>query len=147
MLLKINFALRTYRKIDFISFFQRDFISVNCWQWIYVRFDCRLLGTSPWYRPVTIAAILISWFTYHVYYLAFIHFDYGYNMQMNIYVGEYNSLNSHVRLPYVGEYKLTSQCINSHVRLPYVGEYKLMSQCINSHVRLPYVGEYEPMSQ
>lgn len=51
---------------------------------------CRLLGTTPFYRPVGLAALLICWYAYHVYKLAFIHFDYGYNMNVNVLVGVLN---------------------------------------------------------
>ncbi len=34
----------------------------------------------------------ISYFAYHVYYLTFVHFDYNYNMKVNIFVGLLNSV-------------------------------------------------------
>ncbi len=39
-----------------------------------------------------VATILLftSFFAYHVYYLTFIHFDYGYNMTANIAIGKWN---------------------------------------------------------
>lgn len=51
---------------------------------------CRLYGTSPVHRPLIFAALVIALYTYHIYYLAFVHFDYGYNMQVNIFFGALN---------------------------------------------------------
>lgn len=39
-----------------------------------------------------ISSACFVYFCYHVYYLGFVHFDYGYNMQVNLQVGAVNSL-------------------------------------------------------
>jgi len=36
-------------------------------------------------------AVFVAFYTYHVYYLAFVTFDYGYNMKANVAVGVYCS--------------------------------------------------------
>lgn len=51
---------------------------------------CRLFGTTPFVRPLGFAALVIFWYAYHIYHLAFIHFDYGYNMKVNVFVGALN---------------------------------------------------------
>lgn len=51
----------------------------------------RVLGTDKWWKPVVPGIAIFSFFVYHVHYLAFINFDYGYNMQANIVVGAVNS--------------------------------------------------------
>lgn len=61
----------------------------------YLRFILiyfRLYGTSPVRRPLIFAALVIALYTYHIYYLAFVHFDYGYNMQVNIFFGKCKSV-------------------------------------------------------
>lgn len=41
---------------------------------------------------LSIIATSIVYFVYHVYYLSFIHFDYGYNMKVNLVIGALNSI-------------------------------------------------------
>ena len=52
-------------------------------------FVFRVLGTTKEALPklAACAVVLLSFFTYHVHYLAFVRFDYGYNMKANVTVG------------------------------------------------------------
>ncbi|XP_054707277.1 post-GPI attachment to proteins factor 3-like [Uloborus diversus] len=43
------------------------------------------------WMPLTIAVPFISYFGYHIYYLTFVRFDYGYNLKANIIIGLLNS--------------------------------------------------------
>ena len=49
-----------------------------------------MLGTGKEVLPklAACATVLLSFFTYHVHYLAFVRFDYGYNMKANVTVGK-----------------------------------------------------------
>ena len=53
-----------------------------------------LLKKSPLFRQFIrmISLCSIFYYAYHVYYLSFVRFDYGYNMQVNILFGALNSL-------------------------------------------------------
>ncbi|KAK3775098.1 hypothetical protein RRG08_048308 [Elysia crispata] len=53
---------------------------------------CRVVGTERMFSIAFAALALIGLYFYHVYYLAFVHFDYGYNMIMNISAGFVNAL-------------------------------------------------------
>ncbi|KAH9520064.1 Post-GPI attachment to proteins factor 3 [Bulinus truncatus] len=53
---------------------------------------CRVIGPEKKCTLSFVAAMLFVFYSYHIYYLAFIHFDYGYNMSMNIGVGVVNGL-------------------------------------------------------
>ena len=54
-------------------------------------FAFRVFGTGKEALPflAACAVVLLSFFTYHVHYLAFVRFDYGYNMKANVTVGRY----------------------------------------------------------
>ena len=47
----------------------------------------RLIGHDKHWKWTVAAALLLSFYTYHCYYLTFVHFDYGYNMLANVSVG------------------------------------------------------------
>ena len=50
--------------------------------------SCRVIG--PFRRGLWLPAAMpvVAFFAYHAYYLAFVKLDYGYNMRVNITVGE-----------------------------------------------------------
>ncbi|RUS71230.1 hypothetical protein EGW08_021011 [Elysia chlorotica] len=53
---------------------------------------CRVVGTDMVYTIALSASALVGLYFYHIYYLAFVHFDYGYNMIMNVSAGFVNAL-------------------------------------------------------
>ncbi|XP_067649317.1 post-GPI attachment to proteins factor 3-like [Haliotis asinina] len=53
-------------------------------------FSCRILGTKVKWRPCLVSVTLLLIYVQHIYYLAFIKFDYGYNMKMNLGIGAVN---------------------------------------------------------
>ncbi|GFR67355.1 post-GPI attachment to proteins factor 3-like [Elysia marginata] len=53
---------------------------------------CRVIGTEHILYIAVSASTLMGLYFYHIYYLAFVHFDYGYNMIMNISAGFVNAL-------------------------------------------------------
>lgn len=48
---------------------------------------CRVVGTERWWKPICASAVLLVIFIHHIHYMAFIKFDYGYNMKINIAFG------------------------------------------------------------
>ena len=54
-------------------------------------FFIRLFGSHSW-KSVISTAFCVAMFIWHVYNMAFVHFDYGYNMIINISVGAVNSI-------------------------------------------------------
>ena len=63
-----------------------------------IYFFFRLFGTTPLVRPLGFAVLVIFWYAYHIYQLAFIRFDYGYNMKVNVFVGKFYGKNTNYRL-------------------------------------------------
>ncbi|XP_025093997.1 post-GPI attachment to proteins factor 3-like isoform X2 [Pomacea canaliculata] len=53
---------------------------------------CRFHGTKQQWRPALSGFILMTVFAQHFYYMAFVKFDYGYNMMFNITIGFFNIL-------------------------------------------------------
>ena len=51
----------------------------------------RMLGTTD-SRAGVVTAVFAAFYTHHVYNLAFVKFDYGYNMKVNVSVGVLNGL-------------------------------------------------------
>nr|XP_022305826.1 post-GPI attachment to proteins factor 3-like [Crassostrea virginica] len=51
---------------------------------------CRILGTQNQTRVGVALMLLLMFYLQHIYYLAFVKFDYGYNMKVNIAVGFVN---------------------------------------------------------
>ena len=49
---------------------------------------CRILGTNVWWKPSIVGAILLGLYAWHIHYLAFVKFDYGYNMMFNVCMGK-----------------------------------------------------------
>lgn len=89
--------LETQKIVLLVGCFQR---SLNPWRscWALKLFiSChRVLGrVALWLVPV---AAIASFYAYHVYYLAFVKFDYGYNMKVNITAGESFAFNKSVRI-------------------------------------------------
>ncbi|KAK7110490.1 post-GPI attachment to proteins factor 3-like [Littorina saxatilis] len=69
---------------------------------------CRVLGTDTWWKPAVTASILTTLFMRHIHYLAFVKFDYGYNMKFNVAIGIVSGLSwlawsiaHHRKQPYV----------------------------------------------
>lgn len=52
----------------------------------------RILGTNKFLLSSSIAVPFLAYYLYHIYFLTFVHFDYGYNMRANVTVGILNSL-------------------------------------------------------
>lgn len=52
---------------------------------------CRATGTKHRYRLILVSVLLTGLYVYHIYYLSFIKFDYGYNMAVNIGIGAVNA--------------------------------------------------------
>ncbi|XP_076461872.1 GPI-specific phospholipase A2-like PGAP3 [Babylonia areolata] len=48
---------------------------------------CRVLGTEKYWKPAIVASVLLILFVRHTHFLAFVHFDYGYNMKFNVAIG------------------------------------------------------------
>ncbi|KAG8192357.1 hypothetical protein JTE90_029091 [Oedothorax gibbosus] len=67
----------------------------------------RLCSSPKSWVPVTVAVPFLSYFIYHIYYLSYIRFDYGYNMKANVIIGLLNSCGwmlwcyKHRHKPYV----------------------------------------------
>lgn len=79
----------------------------------------RLLGPHPTWKLIAVSILLGSFFVYHVHYMAFIKFDYGYNMKALITVGVINCIGwlvwcSYVKKkqPYAWKMALAISCIN-----------------------------------
>jgi len=54
-------------------------------------FFLRLLGTDNT-RTLVVCSLTAAFFSHHIYHMAFVHFDYGYNMRVNVCVGAVNCL-------------------------------------------------------
>ncbi|KAL5006231.1 hypothetical protein ScPMuIL_015037 [Solemya velum] len=85
---------------------------------------CRILGTSPLWRPLTCGVVLVAVFIQHTCYLAFVNFDYGYNMQVNAGIGFTNvigwiiwSFLHYKRQRYVWKCVVTVVVINALIAL------------------------------
>lgn len=52
----------------------------------------RVLGTQNTWLSVSVTMPFAAFFVYHIQYLNFVHFDYGYNMKANVITGLLNSL-------------------------------------------------------
>ncbi|KAK7479334.1 hypothetical protein BaRGS_00029412 [Batillaria attramentaria] len=48
---------------------------------------CDAFGTDKWWRPTVAGVIMFIFYLRHVHYLAYVKFDYGYNMKVNVAVG------------------------------------------------------------
>ena len=53
-------------------------------------FSFRLLGTEDWRKILAVGVVCVIFYAKHIHFLAFIHFEYGYNMKVNIGVGMYS---------------------------------------------------------
>ncbi|XP_059155699.1 post-GPI attachment to proteins factor 3-like [Physella acuta] len=69
---------------------------------------CRVIGSSHQYILSVVVLLLAGLYGYHIHYLAFVRFDYGYNMKVNLIVGAVNGLGwlvwcyyNHRSKPYV----------------------------------------------
>ncbi|KAH8042732.1 hypothetical protein HPB51_025636 [Rhipicephalus microplus] len=54
----------------------------------------RFLGTRSTWLSVSVTMPFAAFFVYHIQYLNFVHFDYGYNMKANVITGKFSLLNS-----------------------------------------------------
>ncbi|XP_005104826.1 post-GPI attachment to proteins factor 3 [Aplysia californica] len=75
----------TTEKMDYFSAF--GLVLFNLFSLI-----CRVAGTSHIKVLLLVGSALVGLYSYHIYYLAFIHFDYGYNMIVNVAVGAVNAV-------------------------------------------------------
>jgi len=55
-------------------------------------FCLRIVGTNN-SRTVIVTSLFAAFFSYHIYNMAFIRFDYGYNMKVNVVVGAINGIS------------------------------------------------------
>ena len=76
-------------KMDYFSAFALVLFQFNCF---FVRVLKPNHSLPSQICLLTIIAASLAYYTYHVYYLAFVHFDYGYNMKVNVATGALNSL-------------------------------------------------------
>ncbi|KAK3592986.1 hypothetical protein CHS0354_023211 [Potamilus streckersoni] len=53
---------------------------------------CRVFGTDKWWKPLCLGLLLLIVFVQHIFYMAWIKFDYGYNMKVNVVIGLINLL-------------------------------------------------------
>ncbi|OQV21867.1 Post-GPI attachment to proteins factor 3 [Hypsibius exemplaris] len=58
----------------------------------FYTFILRMIGSDQAWKWLVPGAACLTFFVYHVHYLAFVHFDYGYNMLANVTVGILNSV-------------------------------------------------------
>ena len=76
-------------KMDYFCAFALTLVQLNLFFVRFFSFRERGVSTILLYSILTISGI---YYAYHIYFLGFIEFDYGYNMQVNIYVGVLNSI-------------------------------------------------------
>lgn len=96
----INNLISTVRSPSFYQFLH-IIVTLNCtnircrkkMNWLVDDdfFFYRLSGPHHWKRKEILGLVCILFFTYHVWYLTRGRFDYGYNMKVNILVGEWVS--------------------------------------------------------
>lgn len=76
-------------KMDYFSAFSLVLYQFNC-------FFIRILKQRKQFMEqllmYSITLLTFSYYFYHVYYLSFVKFDYGYNMSVNIFFGALNSM-------------------------------------------------------
>ncbi|KAL8587023.1 hypothetical protein ACOMHN_023413 [Nucella lapillus] len=48
---------------------------------------CRVVDTEKRWKPAVAVSILLAFYARHIHYLAFVRFDYGYNMTVNVVIG------------------------------------------------------------
>ncbi|XP_014663174.1 PREDICTED: post-GPI attachment to proteins factor 3-like [Priapulus caudatus] len=82
------FHTRDYRLTEMLDYF----CAVLGVLYSFFGLCVRVLGTDRWWKPAVPGVAILLFFVYHVHYLAFIKFDYGYNMRANIAVGMVNSV-------------------------------------------------------
>jgi len=76
-------------KMDYFSAFSLVLFQFNCF---FIRILKLRKGVLDRITMYSILFCSICYYLYHVYYLSFIDFDYGYNMNVNIFFGALNSL-------------------------------------------------------
>jgi hypothetical protein len=76
-------------KMDYFSALSLVLFQFNCFFIRTLKLKKSFLFKLLMYFICTTSFI---YFVYHIYYLSFVHFDYGYNMQVNILIGALNSL-------------------------------------------------------
>ena len=93
--------------------------------WLHLGLFCRAVGTDKWWKPAICASILVALFIRHTHYLAFVRFDYGYNMKFNIATGAvFNNNNNNNKI--ILKHKILSlktvqsayTCTHSHTAAP-----------------------------
>ena len=76
-------------KMDYFSAFSLVLLQFNCFFIRLLMLKRSMVAQACMY---SISGLSILYYSYHVYYLSYIHFDYGYNMRVNILIGALNSL-------------------------------------------------------
>jgi hypothetical protein len=76
-------------KMDYFSAFSLVLFQFNCF---FIRILKLRKGVLERIIMYSILFCSICYYLYHVYYLSFVEFDYGYNMNVNIFFGALNSL-------------------------------------------------------
>jgi hypothetical protein len=74
-----------FQKLDYFSAYSVVIYSL-CALTIKV-LDNKLIGKIVLKAHLAIAMPFLAFFLYHIHYLFYIHFDYGYNMKVNVYTG------------------------------------------------------------
>ena len=85
--------------------------------WLHLGLFCRAVGTDKWWKPAICASVLVALFIRHTHYLAFVHFDYGYNMKFNIASGAVFNNNNNKKSTFKAQNlvpKDCSKCIHMH---------------------------------
>lgn len=79
----------------------------------------RFFGIEPLWRSVSVGVVCLAFYLHHIYYLAFVRFDYSYNMTVGVALGVSNlvgwttwSLSCMSRQPYVWKCAATVIAIN-----------------------------------
>lgn len=72
-------------KLDYYCAFSLVLYSFYC-------LSLKIVGRNSSWLPIALAVPFLTYFIYHIHYLTFIRFDYGYNLKANVSVGMLNSL-------------------------------------------------------
>ena len=76
-------------KMDYFSAFSLVLFQFNCFFIRILKLERNKLSKILMYSIIFLSAY---YFMYHVYYLSYVQFDYGYNMKVNIIIGALNSV-------------------------------------------------------
>ena len=79
-------------KMDYYCAFGLVLYQVNAFFIRYFAYKNNIGREKRRFFSYLISFVCLFFFSYHIYYLHFIHFDYGYNMKVNIFFGLFNSI-------------------------------------------------------